>query len=102
MGDHVRISKYKNIFAKRYSPNLAEEVFIIKKVKNTVPWTYIIMDLNDEEILGTFYEKGLQKANQKDIRITKVTKKKKEISHMSNGKAMIIHLIVVLIKKDIV
>ena len=42
VGDHVRISKYKNIFAKGYSPNWSEEVFVIKKVKNTVPWTYVI------------------------------------------------------------
>ena len=57
VGDHVRISKYKNIFAKGYTPNWSEEVFVIKKVKNTVPWTYVINDLNDEEIIGTFYEK---------------------------------------------
>ena len=64
VGDHVRISKYKNIFAKGYTPNWSEEVFVIKKVKNTVPWTYVINDLNDEEITGTFYEKELQKINQ--------------------------------------
>ena len=57
VGDHVRISKYKNIFAKGYMPNWSEEVFVIKKVKNTVPWTYVINDLNGEEITGTFYEK---------------------------------------------
>ena len=54
VGDHVRISKYKNIFAKGYAPNWSEEVFVIKKVKNTVTWTYIINDLNGEEIIGTF------------------------------------------------
>ena len=57
--DHVRISKYKNIFAKGYTPNWSEEVFITKKIKNTVPWTYVIDDLNGEEITGTFYEKEL-------------------------------------------
>ena len=57
VGDHVRISKYKNIFAKGYTPNWSEEVFVIKKVKNTVPWTYVINDLNGDEIIGTFYEK---------------------------------------------
>ena len=57
VGDHVRISKYKKIFAKGYTPNWSEEVFVIKKVKNTVPWTYVIKDLNGEEITGTFYEK---------------------------------------------
>ena len=65
VGDNVRISKYKNIFAKRYTPNCSEEVFVIKKVKNTVPWTYVINDLNGEGIIGTFYEKELQKTNQK-------------------------------------
>ena len=63
VGDHVRISKYKNIFAKGYTPNWSEEVFVIKKVKNTVPWTYAISDLKSEEIIGTFYEKELQKTN---------------------------------------
>ena len=76
VGDHVRISKYKNIFAKGYTPNWSEEVFVIKKVKNTVPWTYIINDLNGEEIIGTSYEKELQKTNQKEFRIEKVIKRK--------------------------
>ena len=65
VGYHVRISKYKNIFAKGYMPNWFEENFEIKNVKNTVPWTYVINDLNGEEIIGTFYEKELQKTNQK-------------------------------------
>ena len=65
IGDIVRISKYKNIFVKGYVPNMFEEVFVIKKVKNTVPWTYVIGDLKGEEIVGTFNEKELQKANQK-------------------------------------
>ena len=65
VGDHVRISKYKNIFAKGYMPNWSEEVLVIKKVKITVPWTYTINDLNGEEIIGTFYGKELQKTNQK-------------------------------------
>ena len=54
VGDYVRISKYKNIFAKGYMPNWSEEVFISSKIKNTVPWTYVINDLNGEEITGTF------------------------------------------------
>ena len=65
VGDHVRISKYKNIFAKGYTPNWSEEVFVIKKVKNTVPRTYVINDLNSEEITGIFYEKELQKKTKK-------------------------------------
>ena len=76
VGDHVRISKYKNTFAKGYVPNWSEEVFIVNKIKNTVPWTYTINDLNDEPITGTFYEKELQKANQKVFRIEKVLKRK--------------------------
>ena len=70
-GDHVRISKYKNIFAKGYTPNWSEKVFVIKKVKNTVPWKYFINDLNGEEIIGAFYEKKIQKTNEQEFRIKK-------------------------------
>ena len=76
VGDQVRFSKYQNIFAKRYTPNWSEEVFVIKKVKNSVPWTYVINDLNSDEIIGTFYEKELQKTNQQEFSIEKVIKKK--------------------------
>ena len=78
IGDHVRISRYKNIFAKGYTPNWSEEVFVIKKVKNTFSWTYVINDLNGEEIIGTFYEKELQRTNQEEFRIEKVIKKRKQ------------------------
>ena len=61
VGDYERISKYKNIFAKGYMPNWSEEGFIISKIKNTVPWTYVINDLNGENIIGTFYEKRIAK-----------------------------------------
>ena len=64
VGDSVRINKYKNILTKRYTSNRSEKVFMIKKVKNTVPWTYVINDLNGDMIIGTFYEKELQKTNQ--------------------------------------
>ena len=74
VGNQVRISKYKSIFAKGYTPNWSEEVFVIKKVKNTVTWTYVINDLNGEQIIGTFYEKELQKTNQQEFRIKKVIK----------------------------
>ena len=74
--DLVRISKYKNIFAKCYTPNRSEKVFVITKVKSTVPWTFIINDLNGEEIIGTFYGKELQKTNKKELRTEKVTNKK--------------------------
>ena len=76
VGDNVRISKYKNIFAKGYTPNWSEEVFVINKIKNTVPWTYAISDLNGEKITGSFYEKELQKTSQKEFRTQKVLKKK--------------------------
>ena len=57
-------------------PNWSEEIFITKKIKNYIPWTYVINDLNDEEIIGTFYENELQKTDQKEFRIEKVLKKK--------------------------
>ena len=56
----VRIPKCKNIFAKWYTPNWSEEVFV---AKNTVPWTYVINDFNGNEIIETFFEKELQKTN---------------------------------------
>ena len=76
VGDNVKISKYKNMFAKGYMPNWSEEIFMIKNVKNTVPWIYIINDLNGEEIISRFYGKELQKTNQNEFRIKKVIKKK--------------------------
>ena len=82
VGDHVRISKYKNIFAKGYTQNWSEELFVIKKVKNTVPWTYVINDINGEEIIGNFYEKESQKTNQEVFRIEKVIKKKGNKLHV--------------------
>ena len=63
--------QHKNIFAKGYTPSWSEEGFVIKKVKNTVPWTYVINDLNGDDIIGTFYEKELQRT-----RIEKVIKRK--------------------------
>ena len=61
VGDHVRISKYKNIFAKGYAPNWSEEVFVVSGIKNTVWWTYVVRDLDGEEITRSFYEIELQK-----------------------------------------
>ena len=69
VGDHVRISKYKNISAKGYTPNWLEEVFLVSKIKNTALWTYVISDLNGEPITGRFFEKELQKTNQDKFRI---------------------------------
>ena len=76
VGDHVRISKYKNIFAKGYTPNWLEEVFVVSKIINAVPWTYAVNDLNGEEIVGSFYEKELPMSNKKEFRIEKVIKRK--------------------------
>ena len=73
IGDIIRISKYKNIFVKGYIQNWSEEVFVIKKVKNTVQWICFINDLNGA---GTFHKKRLQKTNQKEFRIEKAVKRK--------------------------
>ena len=98
IGDHVTISKYKNNFAKGYTPNWSEEVFIVSKIKNTVPWTYVINDLNGEEITGTFYKKELQRTNQKEFRIEKALRKKGNNLYVK-WKGYDIHLIAGLIKK---
>ena len=74
--DAVRISKYKNVFVKSYVPNWFEELFVIKKVRNTVTWTYVISDRKGEQIFGTFYQKELQKTNQKEFRVEKILKRK--------------------------
>ena len=60
IGDRVRISKFKNIFAKGYTPNWSKEIFIVDKINDAVPYTYNIKDLNDEEIIGSFYDRELQ------------------------------------------
>ena len=68
VGDHVRVLKCKTFFfAKGYTKNWSEEVFVVSKIKNTVPWTYVISDLNGEKIAGSWYEKELQKRKQKGI-----------------------------------
>ena len=61
VGDRVRISKFKNIFAKGYTPNWSKEIFPVDKINDTVPYTYNLKDLNDEEIIGSFYDRELQK-----------------------------------------
>ena len=58
IGDHVRISKCKNIFGKGYAPSSSKEIFVIKKVEITVPRTYIVSTLNSEDIIQTFYKKS--------------------------------------------
>ena len=62
LGDRVRISKFKNIFAKGYTPKWSKEIFIVDKINDIVPYTYNIKDLNDEEIIGSFYDRELQTA----------------------------------------
>ena len=75
-GDHIRISKYKNVFPKGYTPKWSEEVFVIKKNKNTMPWTYVINNLNGGEIVGMFYEKKIAKKNQEKFRTEKLIRRK--------------------------
>ena len=62
VGDRIRISKFKNIFAEGYTPNWSREIFIVDKINDTVPYTYNIKDLNGEKIIGSFYDKELQKS----------------------------------------
>ena len=76
VGDHVRISKYKNIFAKGFVPNWSAEVFVITKVKDTVPWIFVISDPIGEEIVRKFYKNELQKAKANEFGIEKVIKRK--------------------------
>ena len=61
VGDRVRIFKFKNIFGKGYTPNWSREIFFINKINDTVAYTYDLKDLNDEEIIGSFYDRELQK-----------------------------------------
>ena len=95
IGDTVRISKYKNIFTKGYVQNWSKEVSVIKKVKNTVPWTYIISDLKSVKIVET-YKKNKLKKKKKEFRVENVIK---SINYMLNGNARIVLLTVGLIKK---
>ena len=59
VGNRVRISKFKNIFAKGYAPNWSKEIFIVNKINDTAPYTSNIKDLNNEEIIGSFYDREL-------------------------------------------
>ena len=67
VGDRVRVSKYKNIFTKGYTQNCSEEVFVVSKIKNTVPWTYVISDLNGEPLLELFMKKNCKKLVKKNL-----------------------------------
>ena len=66
VGNHVRISKYNNIFAKGYTQNWLEDVFVVSKIKDKVPWTYVISNLNGQQITESFYEEEVQKTNKKN------------------------------------
>ena len=76
VGDHVKISKYKNFFAKACTQSWSEDIFAVSKIKDTVPSTYVISDLNGGKIAASFYEKQLQKISQEKFRIEKVIKRK--------------------------
>ena len=67
VGDHVRISKYKNIFAKGYTPNWSEEIFVIKEIKSTVPWTYVIGELMVKKSLEHFMKKNYKRQIKKNL-----------------------------------
>ena len=95
--------KFQNIktFLLKYTPKAGQKKswIVVSKIKNTVPWTYVVSDLNGESITGSFYEKEFQKTNQKKFRIEKIIKRKGVINFMQNGKDMTIHLIDGLIKR---
>ena len=67
VGDHVRMSKYKNIFSKGYTLILSEEIFVIKEIKNTVPWTYVINDLMVKKLLEHFTKKNWKRQTKKNL-----------------------------------
>ena len=97
VGDPVRIWKYKSIFAEGYTQNWSEEVFFVRKIKDTVPWIFVISDLNCEKIAGSFHERNYKKSSQEKFRIEKDLKVT-VTNCMSNGKDRVIHLIVGLMK----
>ncbi|XP_014295514.1 uncharacterized protein LOC103579935 [Microplitis demolitor] len=67
VGDKVRITKYKHVFEKGYTPNWTTEIFTIKEVKNTNPTTYKLIDYQDQPIEGGFYEEELSKVKYPDV-----------------------------------
>ena len=98
VGDHVRISKYKNIFAKGFAPNWLEEVFVVSGIKNTVPQTDVVCDSMVKKLLEVFTKNNCKKLIKKNLQQKKYLKEK-VINCASNGKGMIIVMIVGLIKK---
>ena len=96
--DHLRISKYKNIFVKGYTPNWSEQDFVIEKLENTVPWTYFISNLNGGETVGALSKMNCKKQIRKSLELKKKSPEK-VINYMLNGRATIFYLIVGFIKK---
>ena len=76
VGNHVRISKYKNIFSKGYAPNWSEEIFVVEKIKNTIPSTDVISDLNGKEIVESFMKKSCKRLINKNSKLKKWLKRK--------------------------
>ena len=74
--------EFQNIKILGYTPNWWEEVFVVSKTKNTVPWTYVVSDLNGELITGSFYEKELEKTRQEKFRIEKALRRKGDKLHV--------------------
>ena len=72
----LKFQNTKTFFSKGYTQNCLEELFVVIEIKNTVPRTYVISDLNGEPIIGRFYEKELQNTSQEKFRIEKVLKRK--------------------------
>ena len=97
IGDHVRISKYKNTFAKGYTPNWSEEVFVIKEVKVQFHGHMLLMILIVKKLLEHFMKKNYKRLINKNLLQEKLLKEK-VINYMSNGKVMIVNLIAGLIK----
>lgn len=77
VGDHVRISKYRGVFDKGYTPNWSNEIFQIRKVRLTNPTTYLLKDEKGEDILGGFYEMELQKVKHPGVYLVEKVLKKK-------------------------
>ena len=100
IGNHIKVSKCKNIFSREHTQNQSEENFVVSKIKDTVPWTYVISDLNGEKIAASFMKMNCKKLVKKNLEQKKYSKEKM-INWLSNGKNMIIHLIVGLIKKTL-
>ena len=77
VSDKVRLSRVKGVFEQGYLPNWSEALYVVTEVKKTNPFTYVLKDMNDEMVLGSFYGEELQKSKQEKYRIEKIIRKKK-------------------------